>query len=45
MPARTRAFLDTLQAEFASPKCQERQAQADQRRKASRSDQKVRSEK
>jgi DNA-binding transcriptional LysR family regulator len=45
MPARTRAFLDTLQAEFASPKCQERQAQVDQRRKAGRSDQKVRSEK
>ncbi|HWY72664.1 MAG TPA: substrate binding domain-containing protein, partial [Burkholderiaceae bacterium] len=45
MPARTRAFLDTLQAEFASPKCQERQAQVDQHRKAGRSDQKVRSEK
>ena len=43
MPARTRAFLDTLQAELEGPECQQHQAQADQLKKTlARSDEEVR---
>jgi DNA-binding transcriptional LysR family regulator len=42
MPARTRVFLDALQAVFANPKCQACPAQADQRKDPGRSDDQVR---
>jgi DNA-binding transcriptional LysR family regulator len=36
MPARSRAFLDALQAEFSGPRCQEAQAQAEETRRRRR---------
>jgi len=33
MPARTRVFLDALQAEFSGPRCQEQEALAKQARR------------
>jgi DNA-binding transcriptional LysR family regulator len=36
MPARTRAFLDAMQAEFAGPRCQAAAAQIEQGRRARR---------
>jgi DNA-binding transcriptional LysR family regulator len=45
MPARTRVFLDTLQAALEGPECEQHQAQAEQlKRTLDRSDQQVRLE-
>jgi DNA-binding transcriptional LysR family regulator len=45
MPARTRVFLDALQAAFSSPQCQARQANAEQHKKLSPSEHEVRLQK
>lgn len=36
MPTRTRVFLDAMQAEFSGPRCQQKEAQIDQRKRKSR---------
>jgi DNA-binding transcriptional LysR family regulator len=35
MPTRTRVFLDAIQAEFSGPRCQQKQAEASQRKRGS----------